>query len=179
MRMQLTQALAAFLIGETRKCRKLCSSSQSGKSCSTSRKELKNCVSEATVTSWRRPKPCPSPQESECQSCNIDMLLTEKYLTQLSRRPPPPCEAPAYSWQQPCAVSDLSDTRQHARMEVILSFSSKNLTTRLEKPTLGKESPRFRIVWIESAGPGAILTRSILTRLMRKFMRIAMETVIV
>ena len=96
MRMQLTQALAAFLIGETRKCRKLCSSSQSGKSCSTSRKDLKNCVSEAPSPRGAAPNRVPllrrvsafensSWQRTNLRSCNIDMLLTEKYLTQLSR----------------------------------------------------------------------------------------------
>ena len=48
--MQRTQAQAAFLIRNMRKCHKFCSFSQSGKSCSTSRKELKNCVSEAPST---------------------------------------------------------------------------------------------------------------------------------
>ena len=115
---------------KTRKCRKFCSSSQSGKSCSTSRKELKNFVSEAPSPRGAAPNLVPllrrvsafensSWPRTNFWSCNIDMLLTEKYLTQLSRRPPPPCEAPAYSWQQPCAVSDacLYFTRQHARKE--------------------------------------------------------------
>ena len=184
-----TQAKAAFFIGETRKCRKLCSSSQSGKSCSTSRKELKNCVSEAPSprgapdrvpllrrvsafenSSWHR---------TNLRSCNIDMLLTEKYLTQLSRRPPPPCEAPAYSWQQPCAVSDAWLYYTQGNMQERKASSSKNLTGRLEKAHPWKRIAAIQNRLDRIGRAGAILTRSILTRLMRKFMRIAMETVIV
>ena len=70
-------------------------------------------------------------------------------------------------------------TRQHARKEGF----------QFEKPHPGrleKAHPWKRIAAIQNrldtsriGRAGAILTRSILTRLMRKFMRIAMETVIV
>ena len=152
--------------------------SRSGKSCSTSRKELKNCVSEAPSTRARGAAQNLVPllrkvsafensswQRTNLRRCNIDMLLTEKYLTKLSRRPPPPCEAPASSWQQPCAVSD-----------VWLYLTQGN--------SIEKVHPWKRIAAIQNlldriGRAGAIITRSTLTRLMRKFMRIAMETVIV
>ena len=144
----------------------------------------------SSVTLWRRPKPCPllrrvsafensSWKRTNLRSCNIDMPLTEKYLIQLSRRPPPPCEAPAYYWQQPCAVSDAWLYFTQGNMQERKAFSSKNLTWRPEKA-----HPWKRIVAIQNRldrifRAGAILTGSILTRLMRKFMRIALETVIV
>ena len=174
--MQLTQALAAFLIGETRKCRKLCSSSQSGKSCSTSRKELKNCVSEAPSPRGAAPNRVPllrrvsafensSWQRTNLRSSNIDMPLIEKYLAQLSRRPPPPCEAPAYSWQQPCAVRthDCTSPTQ-GNMQERKAFSSKNLTGRPEKAHPWKRIAAIQNRLDRIGWAGAILTRSIRTR---------------
>ena len=59
------------------------------------------------------------------------------------------------------------------------AFSSKNLTGRLEKAHPWKRIAAIQNRLDRIGRAGAILTRSILTRLMRKFMRIAMETVIV
>ena len=194
MRMQLTQALAAFLIGETRKCRKLCSSSQSGKSCSTSRKELKNCVSEAPSPRGAapNPKPCPSPQESECLR---KFILAENESPELQHRHAAdrevsdPTESASTSAVRSSSIFLAATLRCFGRMIVLhltqgnmqerKAFSSKNLTGRLEKAHPWKRIAAIQNRLDRIGRAGAILTRSILTRLMRKFMRIAMETVIV
>ena len=59
------------------------------------------------------------------------------------------------------------------------TFSSKNLTGSIEKAHPWKRIGAIQNLLDRIGRAGAILTRSILTRLMRKFMRIAMETVIV
>ena len=88
-----------------------------------------------------------------------------------------PC--PAYSWQQPCAVSDAWLYFTQGNMQERKAFSStRNLTGRLEKAHPWKRIAAIHNRLDRIGRAGAILTRSILTRLMRKFMRIAMETVI-
>ena len=67
-------------------------------------------------------------------------------------------------------------TRQHAWKE---GFQVENLTGRLEKAHPWKRIAAIQNRLDRIGRTRAILTRSILTRLMRKFMRIAMETVIV
>ena len=59
------------------------------------------------------------------------------------------------------------------------AFSSKNLTGRQEKAHPWKRIAAIQNRLDRIGRAGAILTRPILTRLMRKFMRIAMETVII
>ena len=59
------------------------------------------------------------------------------------------------------------------------TFSSKNLAGSIEKAHPWKRIAAIQNLLDRIGRAAAILTRSMLTRLMRKFMRIAMETVIV
>ena len=117
-----------------------CSSSQSGKSCSTSRKELKNCVSEApSPRTWRRPKPCPSPRESECLR---KFILAENESPELQHRHATdrevsdPTESASTSAVRSSsiflaatrAVSDAWLYSTQGNMQEMKAFSSKNLT---------------------------------------------------
>ena len=183
---------SAARLPHRRNTKSQCSSSQSGKSCSTSRKELKNCVSEApSPRTWRRPKPCPSPRESECLR---KFILAENESPELQHRHAAdreisdPTESASTSAVRSSSIFLAATLRCFGRMIVLHTRQhARKEGFQFEKPHPGrleKAHPWKRIATIQNrldriGRAGAILTRSILTRLMRKFMRIAMETVIV
>ena len=146
----------------------------------------------SSVNSWRHPKPCPSPQESECLR---KFILAEKESPELQhqhaadREVSDPTESASTSAVRSSSIFLAATLRCFGRMIVLAltqgnmqerkAFSSKNLTGRLEKAHPWKRFAAIQNRLDRIGRAGAILTRSILTRLMRKFMRIAMETVIV
>ena len=105
------------------------------------------------------PKTLSSPQESERLR---KFILAENESQELQHRHATDREVsdPTESASTSAVRSNLALCRTHDRTSHKATCKKGRLLVRRtspeakKKPTLGKESPRFRIFWIESAGPG-------------------------